>query len=220
MTEAPSYLHETREALLAEAITLAAFDGWSAKLIKRAADHLGIDAAKAKLAFPKGLEDLLSYASHQDDAAMLEALGAHDLGTMKIREKITLAVRLRLEVLLRDKDAASRAVHTLALPHHAALAAKLTYDTVDAIWRGIGDTSADFNFYSKRAVLAGVYTSTLAKFFSDQSEDHAATWAFLDRRIENVMQFEKIKANVRKRTANWPSPWGLLGGLRYPRARR
>ncbi len=219
MSEA-SYLHDVREALLDEAITLAAFDGWSAKLIGRAADVLSIEAAKAKLAFPKGLEDLLAYASHHADDEMVAGLAARDLGAMKIREKITLAVRLRLEALLRDKDSASRAVHTLALPHHTPLAAKLTYDTVDAIWRGIGDTSADFNFYSKRAVLAGVYTSTLAKFLADQSDGHAETWAFLDRRIENVMHFEKVKAQVRKTTANWPSPWSVLSGLRYPRTRR
>ncbi len=220
MSDNQSYLHEVREALLAEVLTLAAFEGWTLQVLAAAARNLNIEPAKAKLAFPKGKEDLLAYASHHADDEMQAALEAHDLASLKIREKITLAVRLRLEVMLRDKDSAARAVHTLALPHNAPLAAKLTYDTVDAIWRAIGDTSSDFNFYTKRATLAGVYSTTLMRFFGDDSEDHANTWAFLDRRIANVMQFEKVKAKVRKASADWRSPWEVLSGLRYPRTRR
>lgn len=216
MTQDASYLDEIRAQIFEEARTEAAFDGWSARLIDMAADNLEIDKGKARLAFPKGVEDLLSYGSHKADAQMLARLAEFDLAQMKIREKVTLAVRLRLEVLLEDKESASRAVHALALPHHAPLATRLVYDTVDAIWRGIGDNSTDFNFYSKRAILAGVYSSTMMRMFSDTSEDHADTWAFLDRRIENVMQIEKAKARARKVTDNIPSPWKVLAGLRYP----
>ena len=113
---------------------------------------------------------------------------------MKIRERITTAVKTRLASLRPHKEAARRAAAFLTLPLHAALGAKLLYRTVDAMWRAAGDTSTDFNFYTKRAILAGVYSSTLMRWFNDASEDEAATDEFLAARIENVMQFEKFKA--------------------------
>ena len=114
------------------------------------------------------------------------------------------------------KAAAKRAAATLALPSNAALATRLLYSTVDAVWRGIEDQSTDFNFYSKRALLAGVYGSTLLHWFADGSDESADTWAFLDRRIADVMQIEKAKARVRSVTGRLPSPIALLGALRYP----
>jgi len=104
-----------------------------------------------------------------------------------------------------------RAGAFLTLPPHAATGAKLLYRSVDRMWRAVGDTSTDFNFYTKRAILAGVYSATLMRWFTDQSEDEAETKAFLDARIENVMQFEKFKAQVKERTKDLPSLSDILG---------
>ena len=139
---------------------------------------------------------------------METALAQCDLPSMKVRERIRTAVKTRLAVLKPNKEAARRAAAFLTLPPHAPLAATLLYDTVDAIWRAAGDTSTDFNFYTKRAILAGVYSTTLLRWFTDQSADESATDAFLAARIENVMQFEKFKAQVKTAFARVPSPFG------------
>lgn len=209
-------LDQARDAILEKLVELAAFDGWSSASLARAAEEADATKNTMNLAFPKGVLDALEYHSQTGDEAMLTRLEDYDLGKMKIREKITLCVRLRIEAVADDKQAIRRAAHTLALPMNAATGLHITYRTVDAIWRGIGDTSTDFNFYSKRAVLAGVYTTTMMHWFDDMSDNDGDTWAFLDRRIENVMEFEKLKAKVRKATAGLPSPWSFLGGLRYP----
>jgi ubiquinone biosynthesis protein COQ9 len=123
----------------------------------------------------------------------MEAGGASEL---KIRERIKVAVRARIEQTVGGRESVRRGLAMLALPPNGPLGLKLLYRTVDAIWYAAGDTSTDFNFYTKRAMLAGVYSSTLLYWLNDRSGDSEATWAFLDRRIDNVMRFEKLKADV------------------------
>jgi ubiquinone biosynthesis protein COQ9 len=136
---------------------------------------------------------------------MQKALAGKDLKAMKIRERITAAVQARLSALRPHKEAARRAAAMLSLPMHAALGARLVYQTVDAMWRAVGDTSTDFNFYTKRATLAGVYGATAVRWFTDDSEDGKATDEFLAARIENVMQFEKFKAKASEALSNFPA---------------
>ena len=134
---------------------------------------------------------------------------------MKIRERVTFAVRQRLEAIGPNEEAARKARARLLLPDAAGLGAKLVWTTSDMIWRALGDPSTDFNFYTKRMTLSAVYTSSLTAWLADMSEDKAEAAAFLDRRIENVMQFEKVKAQVRKATSGLPDPAGILAKLRY-----
>jgi ubiquinone biosynthesis protein COQ9 len=136
---------------------------------------------------------------------MEKRLGAIDLKAMKIRERIACAVKTRLAILKPQKEAARRAAALLSLPVHAALGAKLLYRTVDAMWRAAGDTSTDFNFYTKRGILAGVYGSTAMRWFNDTSPDEKPTEEFLAARIENVMQFEKFKAKAKDALSNFPA---------------
>jgi ubiquinone biosynthesis protein COQ9 len=136
---------------------------------------------------------------------MEERLAGMDLKAMKIRERIATAVRTRLAILKPHKEAARRAGAFLSLPMHAALGAKLMYHTVDCMWRAAGDTSTDFNFYTKRGILAGVYGSTAVRWFNDTSEDEKPTEEFLAARIENVMQFEKFKAKAKEALSNFPA---------------
>ena len=154
------------------------------------------------------------------DAEKLEALTT-ELETLKserdqIRARVTKGARLRIEKMAAHKIAARRAAAFLALPFNAPLGAELQFRTADAIWRGIGDASTDFNYYSKRLLLSGVIAATLLYWFADESEDAADTWAFLDRRIENVMGIEKAKAGIRDFAAKLPDPFRILGSLRYP----
>jgi ubiquinone biosynthesis protein COQ9 len=192
-----------KRAFLAVALAHAAFDGFGEKLMAQARDDTGMDEEMVARLFPDGPLSLIEFYSADADARMLARLGEVDLTTLKIRTRIALAVKTRIAVLHPHKEAARRAAAFLSLPPHAALAAKLLYRTVDAIWRAAGDTSTDFNFYTKRGILAGVYSSTLMRWFNDTGEDEAATDAFLAARIENVMQFEKFKAAAKKRLAHF-----------------
>ncbi len=207
---------ELQKKVMLAALPAVAFDGWTQKTFEAAADDADVDRKELTLLFPKGVWSLLEVFSEWADDELFLELTPDRLDGMKIREKITFAVRRRIEVIEPHKEAARRATSLLALPMYGALATLLLARTVDAIWRGIGDTSTDINFYTKRAILAGVYSSTLFVWLNDSSDDHEATWEFLDRRIADVMQIEKVKAKVRGVTDKLPSPITLLSALRYP----
>ncbi len=210
-----------RMALLSEALKSVPFDGWTPLMVARAGNSAGISSSDIKLAFPNGVIDLIDYWAEDTDRHMLMTMSGDDFKTLKIREKVTAAIRYRLEHLAPHHEAARRAAATLALPHNAHRAIQLSWRIADHIWRGLGDTSTDYNYYSKRTILSGVWTTTFAKWLADESEAHRATWDFLDKRIANVMSFEKIKADLIKRDIN---PLDIvskraipfLAKLRYP----
>jgi len=152
--------------------------------------------------FPGGGLAVVEYLSERADRRTVEDMEKAEVAGMKVRERIKTAVRIRLERHVSSRESVRRALALLALPLNAPIGLKLLYKTVDAMWYAAGDTSTDFNFYTKRAILSGVYSSTLLYWLNDRSEGHEATWAFLDRRIEDVMQFEKLKAQVK----SWTRP--------------
>lgn len=183
--------------LLEAALLRAPFEGFSASMLAGAAADAAI--ADPALIFPQGVAGLIAFWSQQTDAEMERRLTEANLPALKIRARIRTAVLTRLDILKPHKDALQKAASFLALPSQALLAATLMGQTCDAIWRAAGDTSTDFNWYSKRAVLAAVLGTTLVTWFGDRTEDERATAAFLDARIENVMQFEKGKAGLREK---------------------
>jgi ubiquinone biosynthesis protein COQ9 len=208
-------LAKARAALLDAAIENVVFDGFTPRVLEEAAKSLKIKPELAQLAYPGGPKDLLRAWSHKLDDETRAELEAADLAGLKIRQKIAKGVRLRIGRMSEQKIAARRAAAFLAVPFNAPMGAELTFRTADAIWRAIGDTSTDFNYYTKRTLLAGVMTTTLLFWFSDESEDAADTWAFLDRRIENVMSIEKAKAGLKDAAAKLPDPFKFLSALRY-----
>lgn len=209
---------------LAEALGAnVAFDGWSATALRHAAADAGISDAEALIAFPGGAFQALCYSVRRADRLMLERLAALPLDEMRIRERIATAVRTRIEVE-PDKEAVRRGIAMLALPQHAPRAARMTWDTVDAMWRAAGDRSHDYNYYTKRGLLAGVWTSTLLYWLNDRSEGNAGTWAFLDRRIEDVMKVPKLTASLKQMAARLPTPFSVMKRLKagspFPPRRR
>ena len=181
--------------LLAAALPHVAFDGWSETSLRAACQDLSITRQMAALACPRGAIDLAIRFHHDGDEAMQVVLQKTDINAMKIREKITFSVRARLDAI-RDKEAVHRGATLMALPQHAAEGAGLVWGTCDRIWAAIGDSSDDVNWYTKRLTLSSVYSATVLYWLGDNSPNHQDTWTFLDRRIENVMQFEKFKAQV------------------------
>ena len=195
---------EMREAVLARALPHAAFDGFTDQVLQKAGDETGVTKTDLARLFEDGPISLVEFYSTSTDAEMEKRLAATDLKAMKIRERIATAVKTRLAILKPHKEAARRAASLLSLPMHAALGAKLVYRTVDAMWRAAGDTSTDFNFYTKRGILAGVYGSTAMRWFNDTSEDEKPTGEFLAARIDNVMQFEKFKSKAKEALSSFP----------------
>jgi ubiquinone biosynthesis protein COQ9 len=185
-----------KSQLLAAALPHVAFDGWTDLTFNAAIADAGIDEATARSICPKGALDLAITFHLQGDAAMRDAMKAMDLTQLRYSEKVEAAVRARIEAI-PDKEAVRRGSTLFALPQNAPEGAKLIWGTADAIWDVLGDTSEDVNWYTKRATLSGVYGSTILFWLGDQSPDHQATWDFLNRRISNVMQFEKLKGQVR-----------------------
>lgn len=173
------------------------FDGWSHASFRAAVAETGIDKGLADALCPRGAVDLAIAYHKRGDALMVERLKTEDLSDLRYRDKIAAGVRFRLEAA-SDKEAVRRGTTLFSLPQYAPDGAKLVWGTCDAIWDTLGDTSDDFNWYSKRATLGAVYTSTVLFWLGDTSEGHRDTWEFLDRRIDNVMQIEKVKAQVRK----------------------
>ncbi len=205
-----------RAAMLDHCLTLAPFDGWTSRMLASAILAADVDAGTAKAVFPAGVRDVIRYWSAITDEKMAEAMAAPGFAEQRIRDKVAGAVRARFDLLREDKEALRRSAAALAAPTMGPLGAKLVWVTADAIWRGLGDKSTDFNFYTKRAILSGVITSTMARWLADNSEDEAATHAFLDARIENVMQFEKVKSQAKKLGLDPSAPIGWLARLRYP----
>ncbi|OYX38724.1 MULTISPECIES: COQ9 family protein [unclassified Sphingomonas] len=209
-------LDEIRAALAPLIADNAAFDGWTNEALMLAAEQAGVDQDIARLAFADGAVAMIdAWFAHVDDAMMI-AVPAVALERMKVRAKITALVEARLTAVADNREALRRALAVLAMPQNIARAARLGWRTVDLIWRQAGDTATDYNHYTKRTILAAVYASTVTVFINDESEDWADTRAFLARRIEGIMRFEKAKAGFVARTENFPSLSRFIGRLRYP----
>ena len=209
-------LDEVRARLAPAIAANAAFDGWTDAARDLAAGASDVDADIARLAFAEGPVAMIDAWFAHVDAAMARAVPPEALATMKIRQRITALVEARLAILAPEREALRRARAVLALPANVAAAARLGWRGVDAIWRLAGDTATDYNHYTKRAMLLAVYAATTTVFLDDDSDGHADTRAFLARRIDGIMAFEKAKAGFLRRTQHRPSLSRFIGRLRYP----
>jgi ubiquinone biosynthesis protein COQ9 len=207
-----------KDAILDAALAHVPFDGWSEATLRAAIADAGVAPGLAKALFPRGAVDLALAFHMRGDALMVARLAAEDMGALRFRERIARAVRLRLEVA-ENKEAVRRGTTLFALPQHGFDGAKAIWGTADAIWNALGDTQKDFSWYTKRATLSGVYASTVLFWLGDDSTGHQATWEFLDRRIEDVMRFEKFKAAMNENPlakAVMAGPMAVLSKFRAP----
>ena len=208
-------LDELRPRLVRAMLPHVAFDGWTAKAVATGALDAGIDPDIAAIMFESPAVMVEAYIALAD-ADMLAALEVANIGALKVRERITLALRTRLDQATPHREAVRRALAVLALPGNLPLAAKTLWHTADTMWRAAGDTATDFNHYTKRMTLGAVYSACLLYWLDDDSEGGAATHDFIDRRIDNVMRFEKFKGQFKGRGEGGPSLARFLGRLRYP----
>ena len=189
-------MEQAKDRILDASLAHAPFDGWSAVTFQAALADSGVAPGLGAALFPRGGIDLAVAYHQRGDAAMRTAYDAIDKASLRIRDRIALAVRLRLEAA--DKELVRRGSALFGLPSHVLEGSRLIWGSADAIWAALGDTSRDLNWYSKRATLSAVYAATVLFWLGDTSEGDADTWAFLDRRIDNVMQIEKAKAGLRE----------------------
>lgn len=212
----PSPLEQLRRRLALAVGENAVFDGWTGKAVDSAARQLGIDPAQARLAMPKGQAAMIDLYIQEVDRGLQAYFTPERLSGLKIREKIRALVWRRLEIMGPAREAVRRGLAILAMPRNVPLALRISWRTADLMWRIAGDTSTDFNHYTKRVTLGAVYGSTLLVWLDDQSEGWTETAAFLDRRIDDVMKFEKWKAGWRGSSDQRLSLSRFLGRLRYP----
>ncbi|MBT2135065.1 COQ9 family protein [Croceibacterium sp. LX-88] len=208
-------LDELRLDLAPEIARVAVFDGWGDQALEQAAAKAGVDLAVARLAFPGGAMDMIAAWIASTDARMQAAFSGGQLTGFKIRDRIRTLLQFRLDAVAGQEEALRRALAIQAMPQNLGRTMKLGWNSADQMWRLAGDTATDYNHYTKRALLAGIYTATLAVFLDDTSEGKAETRAFLDRRIEGVMKFEKAKARVFRDREGFDVA-RFLGRLRYP----
>ncbi len=209
----------TRAALVRAILPHVPFDGWSEGAFAHAAREAEVTLGEARACAPRGALDLAVEWHRQGDRLMLRALREADLSALKFRERVAFALKARIGIL-PEREALRRSAALFALPHNAALGARLLWETADHIWTALGDRSRDGNWYSKRATLAAVLAAVVLYRLGDDSPDLHRTRAFIDRRIDGVMAFEKWKAGARDnpvlRPIARPLGW-IMGQIRAPR---
>ncbi len=201
-----------RDSMVTAILPHATFDGWSKAAMAAAARDLELEPTMPARLFPGGPIELVAHFVEMADRAMAAALATEGLSSTKVGERIFQAVRLRLEPWGEHREAIRRAASLLSLPTNLPLAARLTWNTADSIWRAVGDQSHDFAWYTKRATLSAVYSSTLLYWLDDASEDSAETWAFLRRRLNDVRNLPKLRERVEAWVAGVKAParrWGM-----------
>ena len=209
-------LDELRAALAERLPEEAAFEGWTEKALDAAAARIGVPADRARLAFAGGGGQMVDAWFASVDRHMADALPPEKLAEMRVRDRITQLVLARLALVAPHREALRRALAVLAMPHHIAMGTAIGWRAAETMWRLAGDNSTGFAHYTKRMTLLGVYGATLLAFIDDESEDYAETRAFLDRRIDDVMKFEKFKAQMKPDPDRHFSIARFLGRLRYP----
>jgi len=225
MTHDHTYTDDTvaqvRQSVLEAALPNVAFDGWTDRTLAEATRESGVDPKLSRLAFPRGGVDLALAFHHANDDALADRLAAADLAGMRFSDRVAHAVALRLEIVAPQREAVRRAAALFALPIHAAEGARAVWHTADTIWTALGDSSDDLNWYTKRMTLSAVYSSCVLYWLGDDSPGQIDTRSFIGRRIDDVMQFEKVKAAVRENPlgrAFMAGPGRLLSGIRAPGA--
>jgi ubiquinone biosynthesis protein COQ9 len=185
---------QLKEELLEKILTHVPFEGWSQDVLDQAAEDVFQEASYGWRLFPKGPLEAIQFWSESLDKEMLVKLPSPD--DLRVREKVALAVKTRLQLLVLHREAARKTLKYLAFPAYAGQATRLLYQTVNEIWYYAGDKSTDYNFYTKRALLGWVYSSTFIYWLRDNSDDFEKTWTFLERRIEEVLTLPQLPKKI------------------------
>ena len=214
MSKEPQSRLLQKDQLLQSILPHVAFDGWTDAAIESGARDLGVNISEVDRLFPGGAREIVRHFGDWVDREMRATLEEMDLEPMKVRERVSLAVRLRLSALSPHRETVRRTLSYLSLPSNFSIGVRAMYKTVDSIWYAVGDKSADFSFYTKRALLAGVISATTLFWINDKSEDSADSWKFLDRRIADVLKIPVLRSRLEGIACRVPDPFKILRTLR------
>ena len=205
-------------AIIGATLVHVPFDGWTTAALEAGAAEAGFGGDDVARLFPGGPVDAVVTHSAMADLSMCEAFNAMDEKPERVHLAIRELVLVRLEQAAPHREAVRKGVALLAMPLNAAHSARALYATVDCMWRAAGQQDTDFNFYTKRATLAAVYSATLLAWINDTSGDPAKIEAFLDRRLRDVARIPKVTAPARavagafRRVAE--GMFGMAGAMR------
>ena len=197
MAVSNKFFDKDKDSLILAVLEHAPFDGWSDDTLVTAANQIGFGVNTARRIFNKSGPSMIEYYSSWADRRMIESVKAHSINELGVRRRVGHIVRTRFEQNERYREAIRRALACLALPQNAILSMKCLYRTVDSIWFLVGDKSTDYNFYTKRTLLAGVYGATLLYWLDDMSEEYQETWEFLDRRLDGIIRVGRFQKVIR-----------------------
>ena len=214
MSKEPQSRLLQKDQLLQSILPHVAFDGWTDAAIESGARDSGVNKGEIDRLFPGGVREIVRHFGDWVDREMRATLEEMDLEPMKVRERVSLAVRLRLSALSPHRETVRRTLSYLSLPSNFSIGVRAMYKTVDSIWYAVGDKSADFSFYTKRALLAGVISATTLFWINDKSEDSADSWQFLDRRIADVLKIPVLRSRLEGIACRVPDPFKILRTLR------
>ena len=206
---------EIRDRIVLAMLPHASFDGWGDQALAAALADADLSNDMANRVFPGGMREILGHWSSHSDQRMAEELAARHLEPMRIRDRAALAIRVRIEVNLEHREAVRRALSFLALPQNAEVGVRCTYHTVNAMWYAAGDTSSDYTFYTRRALLAAVYGAAILYWLDDDSEDYDDTWSFISRRMEDVMRISDLQSRLTSALQGFASPLSGRMGRRF-----
>ena len=195
-----------KDALVAALLPDVPFDGWSLEAMRAAARRIDMEDDELARLFPRGARDAVAWFSRWADRMTLETMASRPVDGLRLPDRIALGIRTRLGLLAPHREAVRRGLSLLALPANAPLAAKLLYETVDALWYAAGDTATDFSFYTKRTILAGIYAATTLYWLDDRSEGGTATDEFLDRRLADPSALPRVRAELGRIARVLPNP--------------
>lgn len=199
-----------RERLITAILPDVPFDGWTQRALRSAARRADIPVDEAIALFPRGAPDLIAAFSHWADRQMLERLETAFAEPVSLSRRVALALQLRFEVLLPWREAVRRGLSVLAMPQNAPLGLRLLYDTVDAVWHGVGDHATDFSFYTKRASLAAIHAAAMLYWLDDRSPGFTDTQAFIERRLADLHRLTGLRERFAAAADNFPNPLRLF----------
>lgn len=185
-----------KQNILAEALKAIPFEGYSLTMLENASKKCGYEPKMGELVFKDGMTSLIQYYFETLDEEMIK--NTSKKLTKSITQNVKIAVLERIKILSKNKLVVSKTLAFLGLPHNAIFGTKLLWNTCDKIWHDIvGDKSVDFNYYSKRTLLCGVYSSTVLFWLSDESKGFKDTEEFLDRRLAEVGKIGKFMSKFK-----------------------
>ena len=197
-TGAAERIQALGDRLIEASLPHVPFDGWTLRALAAGAADIGLGIGEVHATFPDPARNSVSHFAEWTDRRMLERLAGTDLDSLRARERVSLAIRLRLELLAAHREAVRHAIGFLSLPGNQLLGLGCACRSVDGIWHAVGDRSTDFSYYTKRGLLAGVLLSTTLFWLDDDSDGFADTAAFLDRRIADIMRIPEIRGRLRR----------------------